>query len=62
MRPARGPLDRHGPGGVRSRLVRVVGNQIAARPEMAGKQIVFMVCDSGERYMSTPLADELLGK
>jgi len=29
---------------------------------MAGKLVVFMVCDAGERYMSTPLADELLGK
>ncbi len=29
--------------------------QIAARPEMAGKTIVFVVCDTGERYLSTPL-------
>lgn len=29
--------------------------QLAARPEMAGKTIVFIVCDTGERYLSTPL-------
>lgn len=28
---------------------------VAARPEMAGKTIVFVVCDTGERYLSTPL-------
>ena len=32
--------------------------QVAARPEMAGKTIVFIVCDSGERYLSTPLFAE----
>jgi cysteine synthase len=29
--------------------------QLAARPEMAGRMIVFVVCDTGERYLSTPL-------
>ena len=29
--------------------------QVAARPEMKGKLIVFIVCDTGERYLSTPL-------
>jgi cysteine synthase A len=28
---------------------------LAQRPEMAGKTIVFIVCDTGERYLSTPL-------
>ena len=28
--------------------------QVAARPEMLGKRIVTIVCDSGERYMSLP--------
>ena len=28
--------------------------QVAARPEMAGKRVVTIVCDSGERYMSLP--------
>jgi cysteine synthase A len=27
---------------------------VATRPEMAGKRIVTIVCDSGERYMSLP--------
>jgi len=31
---------------------------LAARPEMAGKMIVFIVCDTGERYLSTPLFSE----
>jgi cysteine synthase A len=28
--------------------------EVAARPEMAGKRVVTLVCDSGERYMSLP--------
>jgi cysteine synthase A len=28
--------------------------RVAARPEMAGKRVVTVVCDSGERYMSLP--------
>jgi cysteine synthase A len=28
--------------------------QVAARPQMAGKRVVTVVCDSGERYMSLP--------
>jgi cysteine synthase len=28
--------------------------EVAARPEMAGKRVVTIVCDSGERYMSLP--------
>jgi len=28
--------------------------EIAARPELAGKRVVTVVCDSGERYMSLP--------
>jgi len=31
---------------------------LAARPELAGKVIVFIVCDTGERYLSTPLFAE----
>jgi len=28
--------------------------QLAARPELAGKRVVTIICDSGERYMSLP--------
>ena len=28
--------------------------EVAARPEMAGKRVVTIICDSGERYMSLP--------
>jgi cysteine synthase A len=31
--------------------------QLAAREENEGKLIVFIVCDTGERYLSTPLFD-----
>ena len=32
--------------------------EMAKRLEMAGKRIVFIVCDTGERYLSTPLFTE----
>lgn len=33
---------------------------VAGRPEMQGKTVVTMVCDSGERYVNTPLMTELV--
>jgi len=35
-----------------------VALQVAARPEMESKFIVFIVCDTGERYLSTDLYPE----
>ncbi|HUB07269.1 MAG TPA: cysteine synthase A [Myxococcales bacterium] len=34
--------------------------QVAGRPEMAGKLVVTILADAGERYISTPLVDELV--
>ncbi len=33
--------------------------QVAARPEFAGKRIVTIMCSLGERYLSTPLFEDL---
>jgi Cysteine synthase len=33
--------------------------QIARRPESAGKQIVTIICDTGERYLSHPVFADL---
>ena len=32
--------------------------EIGKRPQFAGKTLVTLACDSGERYLSTPLFEE----
>ncbi len=45
--------------GISSGASVAVACMLAARPELRGKLIVAMVCDTGERYVSTPLFDGL---
>jgi cysteine synthase A len=47
--------------GVSSGATLAAALQLAARPELEGKTIVLMVCDSGERYTNGPLVGELVG-
>lgn len=46
------------PGGISTGANVYCALQLAARPEMAGKKIVTVGCSSGERYLSTPLAEK----
>ena len=48
--------------GISSGAALAAALEVARRPDMDGKRVVFMVCDSGERYVNTPLFDELVGK
>jgi cysteine synthase len=41
--------------GISSGAILSAALKIAARPEAAGKLIVFMVCDTAERYVNSPL-------
>jgi len=34
--------------------------QLGERKEFEGKTVVTILCDTGERYLSTPLADEAI--
>jgi cysteine synthase A len=46
--------------GISSGAALAAALSVARRPELAGKLVVTMVCDTGERYVSTPLMSELV--
>ena len=46
--------------GISSGAIIWAATELAKRPENAGKRIVAIVCDTGERYISTPLWSDLV--
>jgi cysteine synthase A len=47
--------------GISSGATLAAALRLAARPDLRGKTIVLMICDSGERYTNGPLVGELVG-
>ena len=48
--------------GISSGAALAAARTVAAREEMRGKLIVTVVCDTGERYVNTPLISELVSR
>jgi cysteine synthase A len=48
--------------GISSGAALAAALQVGRRPEMAKKRIVVMICDTGERYVTTPLFDAMMGR
>ncbi len=46
--------------GISAGAALAAAHQVAARPAMKDKLVVAMLCDSGERYLTTPLFQELV--
>jgi cysteine synthase A len=47
--------------GISSGAALAAALQVAARPELAGKMVLVMLPDTGERYVTTPLFDAMIG-
>jgi cysteine synthase A len=47
--------------GISSGAALAAALQVAARPELAGKMVLVMLPDTGERYVTTPLFDAMVG-